>query len=94
MKQMNHKQCQLRKSTISVDHVIYLHKSDFDIRINKDPVSFSQAIKSNESNKWINAMNEELKSMKYNKVWDLVQLPEVLKEWVFKTKRDSNGNIE
>jgi len=43
-------------------------------------------------------MNEELKSMEYNKVWDLVQLPESSKRigcrWVFKTKRDSNGNIE
>ena len=32
-----------------------------------------------------------------NKVWDLVELPEgskqVRSKWVFKTKRDSNGNI-
>jgi len=43
-------------------------------------------------------MNEELKSMEYNKVWDLVQLSESSKRigcrWVFKTKRDSNGSIE
>jgi len=78
--------------------VIYLQESDFDIGINKDPVSFSQAIESTESDKWINAMNEELKFMEYNKVWDLVQLPEsstrIGCRWVFKTKRDSNGNIE
>jgi len=88
----------LRKSAISDDYVIYLQESDFDIGINKDPVSFSQAIESTESDKWIDAMNEELKSMEYNKVWDLVQLPESSKRigcrWVFKTKRDSNGNIE
>ena len=43
-------------------------------------------------------MKEELKSMAENNVWDLVELPEGSKrvgcKWVFKTKRDSNGNIE
>ena len=43
--------------------MIYLQGSDFDISINKDPVSFSLAIESNESNKWIDAMKDELKSM-------------------------------
>jgi len=36
--------------------------------------------------------------MDQNEVWDLVELPESYKrvgcKWVFKTKRDSNGNIE
>ena len=43
-------------------------------------------------------MKEELKSMDDNQVWDLVELPESSKQvgckWVFKTKRDSKGNIE
>ena len=43
-------------------------------------------------------MNDELKSMDQNKVWELVELPEGYKEvgckWVFKTKSDSKGNIE
>ena len=78
--------------------MVYLQESDFDIGINKDPVSFSQAIESNDSSKWIDVMNEELKSMDQNKVWDLVELPSNCKKvgckWVFKTKRDSKGNIE
>ncbi|KAK6136241.1 hypothetical protein DH2020_030004 [Rehmannia glutinosa] len=53
---------------------------------------------SNNSEKWYDAMKEELKSMYDNRVWDLVELPESSKrvgyKWVFKTKRDSNGNIE
>ncbi len=49
--------------------------SDFDIRINKDPISFSQAIESNASDKWLDAMKAELKSMEQNKVLDLVELP-------------------
>ena len=43
-------------------------------------------------------MKDELKSMAQNGVWDLVELPEGCKrvrcKWVFKTKRDSYGNIE
>ena len=48
--------------------------------------------------KWLNAMNDELKSIKDNDIWDLVELPKGRKligcKWVFKTKRDSKGNIE
>ncbi|WJZ93758.1 hypothetical protein VitviT2T_012674 [Vitis vinifera] len=43
-------------------------------------------------------MNEEYKSMQDNKVWELVPLPVGTKpigcKWIFKTKRDSNGNVE
>ena len=43
-------------------------------------------------------MNDELKSMDQSKVWELVELPEGYKavgcKQVFKTKRDSKGNIE
>ena len=50
------------------------------------------------STKWSNAMNDELKFMKDNDVWDLVELPKGKKpigcKWVFKTKRDSKGNVE
>ena len=46
-----------------------LQESDFDIGINKDPVSFSQAIKCNDSSKWVDAMNEELKSIDQNKIY-------------------------
>ncbi|RVW23885.1 Retrovirus-related Pol polyprotein from transposon TNT 1-94 [Vitis vinifera] len=73
-------------------------ESDFDIGIRKDPVSFSQAMESDDSSKWMEAMNEELKSMAHNGVWDLIELPNNCKpvgcKWVFKTKRDAKGNIE
>ena len=43
-------------------------------------------------------MNEEIKSMKDNDAWDLVPLHEGAKpigyKWIFKTKRDSNGDVE
>lgn len=87
-----------RRSAITDDYVVYLQESDFDIGIQNDPVSYSQAINSKDSDKWIDAMNEELKSMDHNDVWDLVELPNDSKKvgckWVFKTKRDAKGNIE
>ena len=43
-------------------------------------------------------MKEEMNSMIYNRVWDLIELPNDVKsvrcKWVFKTKKDSLGNIE
>nr|CAN69037.1 hypothetical protein VITISV_026270 [Vitis vinifera] len=63
-----------------------------------DPVSFSQAMESDDSSKWMEAMNEELKSIAHNDVWDLIELPNSCKpvgcKWIFKTKRDAKGNIE
>ena len=44
------------------------------------------------------AIKDELKSMKDNDVWDLVELPKEKKligcKWAFKTKKDSKGNVE
>lgn len=64
----------------------------------EDPIDFSQAMRIPNSHKWIDAMKDEMKSMVDNDVWDLVKLPEGKKpigcKWIFKTKRDSKGNIE
>ena len=55
-----------------------------------DPINFRQALESSNSQEWIDAMNEEIKSMKDNDVWDLVPLLERVKpigcKWIFKTK--------
>lgn len=51
-----------------------------------------------ESELWYDAMKEEMNSIKSNEVWDIVELPNGAKaigcKWVFKTKKDSLGNIE
>ncbi|RDY06522.1 hypothetical protein CR513_09476, partial [Mucuna pruriens] len=43
-------------------------------------------------------MKDELKSIQDNDIWDLIELPEGVKpircKWIFKTKKDSKGNIE
>jgi hypothetical protein len=87
-----------RKSAISDDYVVYSVDHGCDLGIDKDHVSFKKAMECYDSEKWLNAMKEELKSMDDNEVWELVELPNEKKhvgcKWVFKTKRDSKGNIE
>ena len=46
---------------------------------------------------WKQAMNDEIDSIERNKTWNLVELPPGHKpvglKWVFKLKRDADGNI-
>ena len=63
-----------------------------------DPINVHQAINSSDSQKWIYVMNDEFKFIKIKDIWDLVPLPEGAKligcKWIFKTKKDSQGNVE
>jgi len=65
-----------RKSAISNDYVVYLQESENDLSIDNDPTSFSEAINGDNSDKWLDAMKDELKSMAHNDVWNLAELPE------------------
>ena len=40
-----------------------------------DPISFEEAMRSAHSSKWLEAMEDEMKSMKTNSVWDLETIP-------------------
>ena len=88
----------VRRSTIRDDYIVYALEHESDLSMDNDPVSFKEAVESNNSKKWYNAMKEELKSMTDNNVWVMTELPEGSKrvgcKWVFKTKRDSMGNVE
>ena len=63
-----------------------------------DPTSFEEAMRSVHSSKWLETMEDEMKSMNTNKVWDLEIILKGAKtvgcKWVYKTKLDSQGNIE
>ena len=61
---------------------MYLQELDYNIGAENDPKTFSQAMSSKESNSWYSAMKEEMNYVTSNRVW------------VFKTKKDSLGNIE
>ena len=44
-----------------------------------DPTSFEEAMRSDHSLKWLEAMEDEMKSMNANKVWDLEIIPKEAK---------------
>ena len=87
----------IKKPAIPSDYQVYL-ESQYDFGVENDPESFLQAINSCNSKLWYDAMKDELESMENNKVWDLVECPNGIKpigcKWIFKTKKDSLGNIE
>ncbi|KAJ9557382.1 hypothetical protein OSB04_011996 [Centaurea solstitialis] len=87
-----------RRSAISDDYHVYLTELEFGIGDEDDPISYKEAMKSPNRDKWIKAMEEELASMSTNEVWDLIDKSKLIKpigsKWVFKTKRDAKGNIE
>ena len=63
-----------------------------------NPTSFEEAMRSDHSSKWLVAMEDEMKSMNANKVWDLKIIPKEAKtvgyKQVYKTKLDSQRNVE
>lgn len=87
-----------KRPVISNEYEAYILEHECDSSIYEDPVSLEQAVNSDNFDKWFDAKKEELKLIDDNKVWDLVELPKWSKrvgyKWVFKTKCDSNSNIE
>ena len=88
----------VKRSAISSDYMVYLQESDYNIGAENDPETFAQAMSCEKSRLWYNAMMDEMDSMNSNDVWDLVELPNgkrpIQCKWVYKTKKDSLGNIE
>nr|GEV22933.1 hypothetical protein [Tanacetum cinerariifolium] len=62
-----------------------------------EPINYKAAMLDSESNKWLKAINAEMKSMKYNQVWHLVDLPlngkTIGSTWIFKKKTNMDGNV-
>ncbi|GJS92823.1 retrotransposon protein, putative, ty1-copia subclass [Tanacetum coccineum] len=62
-----------------------------------EPANYKAALLDPESDKWLNAINVEMQSMKDNEVWDLVDLPPngktVGSKWLFKKKNDMDGDV-
>ena len=72
------------------DYYTFLGESEIGCML--DQGNFNEAVSS------ALVMNEEFLSMNHNGVWELVEIPYGFKpigcKWVFKTKKDSNGNVE
>ena len=61
----------IRKPAISDDYEVY---NSEEIQIESDPTSFEEAMKSTNLSKWFAAMEDEIRSMNTNKVWDLEEI--------------------
>ena len=64
----------------------------------EEPTSYQEAEASPNKSKWEQAMEAEMRSLRRNDVWELVELPENRKvigsKWVYKVKVDSDGRVE
>ena len=65
---------------------------------NDDPTTYSEAVMSSDSDKWLNTIKSEMDSMYSNQVWTLVDASEGVTpidcKWVFKKKIGADGQIE
>nr|GEV73642.1 hypothetical protein [Tanacetum cinerariifolium] len=62
-----------------------------------EPPNYKAALSDPEFNKWLEAINTKMQSMKDNQVWVLVDLPlngqTVRSKWIFKKKTGMDGNV-
>ncbi|KAK1691795.1 hypothetical protein QYE76_008492, partial [Lolium multiflorum] len=65
---------------------------------NDEDPAYEEAMMSQDSNKWQEAMKSEMGSMYDNKVWTLVDLPDSRKavenKWIFKRKTDADAKLK
>ncbi|GJR28271.1 zinc knuckle CX2CX4HX4C containing protein [Tanacetum coccineum] len=75
----------------------YIDAEEHELGDHGEPPNYRAALSDPESEKWLDAMNAEMQSMKDNQVWNLVDLPPNCKtvgsKWLFKKKTDMDGNI-
>nr|GEV54146.1 hypothetical protein [Tanacetum cinerariifolium] len=76
---------------------LYIDAEEHELGDLGEPANYKAALLDPESEKWLNAMNVEMQSMKDNEVWVLVELPTngktVGSKWLFKKKTDMDGNV-
>nr|GEW46043.1 hypothetical protein [Tanacetum cinerariifolium] len=69
---------------------LYVDAEEHELGDLVEPVNYKAALFDPESDKWLNAMNVKMQSMKDNKVWDLVDLlPDgktIDSKWLFKRR--------
>jgi hypothetical protein len=61
-----------RRLAISDDYEVYISG---EIQMEGDPTSFEEVMRSAYSSKWLDVMEDEMRSMSVNKVWDLEEIP-------------------
>ncbi|GKB80748.1 retrotransposon protein, putative, ty1-copia subclass [Tanacetum coccineum] len=76
---------------------LYVDDEEHELGDHNEPTNYNDPFSDHASDKWLEAMNVEMQSMKDNQVWDLViDLPcnakTVGSKWLFKKKTDMDGN--
>ncbi|GJZ98652.1 retrotransposon protein, putative, ty1-copia subclass, partial [Tanacetum coccineum] len=75
----------------------YVDVEEYELGDFDEPPNYKAALADPESDKWLEAMNTKMQSMKDNQVWVLVELPPngrtVGSKWLFKKKTDMDGNV-
>lgn len=63
-----------------------------------EPKTYTEAMTSPQKDQWVKAMESEVKSLKENKTWMLVDLPKDRKpiscKWVYKIKTNADGSLD
>ncbi|GJW11029.1 zinc finger, CCHC-type containing protein [Tanacetum coccineum] len=77
---------------------VYIKAEEHELGDLVEPANYKACIvRYPESDKWLNAMNVEMQSMKDNEVWVLVELPPngktVGSKWLFKKKTNMDGAV-
>ncbi|GJW06540.1 putative retrotransposon ty1-copia subclass protein, partial [Tanacetum coccineum] len=76
---------------------LYVDVEEYKLGDHNEPPNYKAALADVEYDKWLEAMNTEMQSMKDNQVWVLVELPPngrtVVSKWVFKKKTNMDGKV-
>ncbi|GJR71139.1 retrotransposon protein, putative, ty1-copia subclass [Tanacetum coccineum] len=75
----------------------YVDVDEYELGDLNEPSNYKATLSDPEYDKWLEAMNTEMQSMKDNQVWILVNPPPngrtVGSKWLFKKKTDMDGNV-
>nr|GEV54705.1 hypothetical protein [Tanacetum cinerariifolium] len=87
----------LMDTSIPDRYGFYVDVEEYELGDLNEPPNYKVALSDAEFDKWLEAMNTKMQSMKDNQVWVLVDLPPngrtVGSKWVFKKKTDIDGNV-
>ncbi|GKE94375.1 retrotransposon protein, putative, ty1-copia subclass [Tanacetum coccineum] len=76
---------------------LYINAEEHELGDLRELANYKGALLDPKSDKWLSVMNVEMKSMKDNEVWDLVDLPlngkTISSKWLFKKKIDMDGAV-
>ncbi|GKD34543.1 retrotransposon protein, putative, ty1-copia subclass [Tanacetum coccineum] len=75
----------------------YVDVDEYELVDLNEPSNYKAVLSDPEYDKWLEAINTEMQSIKDNQVWILVELPPngqtVESKWLFKNKTDMDGNV-